>query len=663
MIGLGISLWSAGQEGPGAPAPETAPFKVAVWGQSEDERILSQFYDELTPEPLVAQDMVTFWWHDNDSSGAAGVNSVTLNDATVAGSGVVTAAMVAMGNTFMRQLPGREVVIVMQVMAGTDPRTLMGTAADPARDWQDDWALHAAATADGVPVHYLWQSWYAAPGSLGADYGESFAAFLFGKALDGSDLVYSEASPLDFVAENGIGFPIARTLRDLYGSVPMVIANNGAHRFEIQEDHLSAVIVAADQSQQANLVNKERCTKSWRALLDNAAFAAHFTAPVLQLNAYANGIDDGDGSWSDSAHPSAWTDEGLNFRARQIAHAILRGAAVTSWAPPVFDMCAWQADGSYVEVWSSAGDVTTLRAAAGDPALDDSFPHWTDVAGWQIDGDPAQRAELVSGRVRLYPNDGGSFNDATSITFGEGGATGMLERPEDFDAALYRDYPIIDLGLPDVPGLPVCTLPDAAALASTIPGDPSFATTNAGPYFEDAAGAIGSGVTAVTARIRGTADFSSASGTPDFFGINSNVAKVELIKTSGTLRVYGEDSSGSTVVNGVLSAAGVIADGVEFDMVFSHDIASGFLRVWVDGALVIDASFPADTGELSSIRIMSFLATAGGTEQLAGSWKILQAWKQGSSDGSLPVTPPHVEITGPAPAANAHAWKQGADAS
>ena len=98
---------------------------------------------------------MTFWWHDRETDGAGGVQSVTLND-TTRSTAVVTAAMVAMGNTFMRQMPNRDIKIIMHTQSGTTPTELMDDSfvannldGESARRWQDDWALNAAATSDG----------------------------------------------------------------------------------------------------------------------------------------------------------------------------------------------------------------------------------------------------------------------------------------------------------------------------------------------------------------------------------------------------------------------------------------------------------------------------------------------------------------------------------
>lgn len=438
-----------------------APFKALLAGQSEDFYTLSPFHNTLPPEPLAAQGMVTFWWHDRVNDGAPGVQSVTLDDAAVAGDARVTAGMVAMANVFLRHLPGREVHLIMLVQSRTEPREVMDDAfvpvnqdGQPKRRWQDDWAVHEAATADGVPVQWGWHSRFAAPGTYADDYAKAFAAYLWGRDLNGGLLTYSEGAPLDLTVGADI-WQVSRTLRDMFGGDgPKWIAMGGAHRFAIsaEPDMITATTLTGG-GPQFPFQNKEGATLSWRSLAEDPAFAGRVADAGMHLNAHSVGRDNGADCWEDSAHPSGWTDEGINYRARQTAHAILRGAGITSFGLPVIGNAEWQEDGSYMECWSSAGPITTLRAAAGDPFLPATHPHWTRVSGVQVDGVPAQRADLAAGRVRVYPNNGGTFTNLSSVTFGDGGGSGTLLFPQDHQNALYRDFPVVDVGLADVPGL------------------------------------------------------------------------------------------------------------------------------------------------------------------------------------------------------------------
>lgn len=668
MLSAGLSITAGAAHR--RQARSIVPFKAVLLGQSEDFYVISPGKNTLPPDPLAAEGLATFWWHDRIQDGAAGVQSVTLDAETVANDARVTAGMVAMANVFLRRLPGRPVHLVMLAVSGTNPREIMddaympGNTAAAKRRWQDDWAVHDSATADGVPVQWGWHSWFAGPGSYAGDYGKAFAAYLWGRDLDGNLLTYSEEDPLSLDI-GGTTWVVSRTLREMFGGDgPAWAAMGGAHRFiDTTGTDLQNATAYVGGAPQDNLINTQRSTVSWRALVESAAFAGRVSATGMHLNAHSIGEPDGAGGWTDEGHPSGWTDEGINYRARQTAHAILRGAGITSYGLPVIDNAEWQDDGSYMEFWSSAGAITTLRAAAGDPALPAAHPHWTEVSGVQVDGAPAQRADLVAGRVRVYPNDGGTFTSTTSITFGEGGASGSLKFPLDQKNALYRDFPIIDVGLSDVPGLALSHLPDADVMASTVPGDPTFTTAAAGPYFADP-NAIAA-VSRMTFLFEGAVDFAATGGGGDYGGISGARLRIQVLTGGGRLRFTVRDSAGTYLMNNQLSPGGLIQGGVDHKVLVSLDLSAQVFRLWVDNVLEMDVSLPSNSGALEAARqivLGRFDTMADSNSQIVGSWRRMAVWKEYTADGSLPASAPYDDISGNAVAVNAHPWKRGSDA-
>jgi len=1020
------------------PDSVLAPFTTAVWGQSEHQHILNEFDDRLDPESLVDQDRVTFWWHDRTNNDAAGVQSVTLNDATVATS-TVTAAMVAMGNTFMRQIPDRDIKIVMHTQSGTSPSEIMDNSAIPEtpdgeednapRRWQDDWALNAAATADGHLIDHPWHSWFAAPGSYADDYGQNMFTFIKGRDHEtGAELVYSDTDPLDV---NGI--QVSRTLRDVYTHEPAWVVPSSSHVF-IPTDDLNNATTLSAGGIDFSLLNKQRSTESWRTVIRNEALSAHFSNEVPHLNGYANGEDQG-GEWRDQAHPTGIIDAGINRMARQIAHTIMRGADVTSWDVPSITDAEWQDDGSYMEMWSSAGPVTSARAAkAGEflaslgvaqvEAMNDAvkdgrvhtghrvanfesaadwsartgislpnieadvhiegvdftglniriegdntvtftdclfnhsdgpnlldvfknataiaeyctfscdgdgtgpgtlarrryeadgtghfatilcraegypsdsikptdsdialfnycdtplnstvnpivyvsgtydvgvkvtadnirnpfvwvntvtgntdapdfsastgttingweatnihadnmtlvnganaiifgnvlnmdpnrrqFPrdnpntsnfvigpnanlwsegvnapnaiiagnlclrdpdeiggqpmagfngasyllnriesfshegvryvrdmtadqsatfegnidpttgqpivlptggvdgvvdrtllepvlvhgrtatsraqrnsaavvldHWTDVMGVEIDGQPAHRAEIQSnGRVRVYPNSG-AFTNTSLISFAGGGSSGFVDHNADAFAGLWDDFPIVDVGLGDLAGVPLSVLPDPAILESTIVGAASFSTTIDGPLFYDTA-RIPANTFELTALFRGSVS-TEQGGTARLLNISGSQMSLEAL-SNGNLRLSLRDGANVKVVDLVTADQGY-TKGVVFEVIISVDMANGYARMWLDGTQVLDATFAA-TVALSASRNVSLLAsTNSGTNQTVGTVERLAVWFEAAPDGTLPLGIPHKDISGGPSTVNADTWKLGADAT
>jgi len=616
---------------------------VALWGQSEIVRIRSLAHDLITAEPLLADDMVQAIWTD----GTPMVKHLTDADPH-------TAALAAMANVFLTERPNDKVAIVFQAVSGTGLRALVDDS-DPDRSWNDDAALHAFATADGQHVGIPAMSWFASPGSLGEHYGDGFFPLFTGKTTDGTAVTF----PAQITYGTSGSYTANHWFGELYDPAHTRWAPFGPHRFDITEDMQSAKVTSAG-AMQDNLSNKQEARLAWRDMTANAHAANWFLPAGPEPLAYRNGVPDGAGGWTDQSHPADDHDDGAALYARLVAHAVLQTSGLTSWSVPEFDMCAWEPSGGYVEVWSSAGAVTTLRHARGETPLGTDFSHWTDVFGWQINGAPASRAELVSGRVRLYPQTG-SFSPSDIITFGEGGASGAVQFPEDFYAEVYKNYPIVDVGAGRIEGVAVRPLPDPSVLTNTLVAlDPSFVTGASGPHFKDPA-QMGAGV----GEIQFALDLAMTvptSGSRTLMTTTGNYMKLEVLP-SGTLRVRVRDNDGTVMVNNVETDSGVVTSLVRTRIVLGINMGTGMTRIWVDGVLKMDQSFTPGSGVLPSNRILLLLATANGSYQTEATVQQIDIWKASTTDGSDPASGLYKTFTGPAPVVNSDAWKLGDDAT
>lgn len=578
---------------------------IALWGQSEMVRIRSLAHDQLPAEPLLADDMVQAIWMD----GAPVLKHLTDTDPH-------TAALAAMANVFLAERPNDKVAIVFHAVSGTGFRQLVDDS-NPARDWQDDADLHAFATADGQHVGLPAVSWFASPGALADNYDDALFPLFTGKTLDGTPVTFpaqiTYGASGSFMADHWFG--------ELYDPAHTRWVPFGPHRFDISEDMQSAKVTALGAMKE-NLANKQAARVAWRDMVANPNAGNWFLPLGLEPLAYRNGTTDGAGGWTDQSHPAGNHDDGATMYARLTAHAILQSSGLTGWSVPEFDMCAWEPSGAYVEVWSTAGPVTTIRAARQEVALGAGFAHWTDVFGWQINGVPASRAELVAGRVRIYP-EAGAFTSTDIISL----------RP----------------------------LPSATVLANTLTAAaPSFVTGPTGPHFVDT-DALGSGVAAVQLAF----DLAMAvpsSGSRTLATTTGNYVKLEVLP-SGSLRVRVRDADGDVKVNNVQTASGVMIDAARVRVVLAIDMAAGFTRIWVDGQQVMDEAFTSGSGLLPDNRTLLLLATANGSYQTEGTMHRLDVWKAATVDGSDPASGAYKSLVGPASVVNADPWKQGSDAS
>ncbi len=616
---------------------------IAIWGQSEPERILSTFQD-LAPAPTVADDeavQIIF--------GAA----TTPQQHFVRQGAPYTSAVAALADTLISARPGEKFAVIFQTVSGTDPRALVNDS-DPARSWATDKALHDFATADGQHVGLAAMSWFAAPSSLGASYGEALFPLFSGKTTAGAAVTIpgtvNYGSGLSYHADHWFG--------EIYDYAHTRWVPYGPHRFDIDADLVDATHYVGGAAQ-ANLVNKQAARASWRAMLQ-LPDATMFLPRGLEPLTYVNGTDDGAGGWTDYAHPSGVTADGRQAFARLTAAAILQSAGLVGWPVPVFDNALWEPSGAWVEVWSSAGPVTTTRLARGEAALGASFAHWTTVMGFQINGQPAQSTQIVAGRVRIFPN-AGVFTHADVLRFGEGGASGALKFPEDYSAEVWKNLPIVDFGVAGLDGIPVSAMPDTSVLANTLPATAaSFATGATGPYFLDPVN-VPAGVTGITFAARFRVPALPSSGTVILFAQAAISCDVELMN-SGSLRLNVKDGAGVKTLNNYILAAGIAA-GVWYDLVVATDHVAHNVIVAINGSVVATVPFITNgNGVFQSNRALSFLARNNATLQFIGDVEYARVWHSVTGAGTLPAAAPYKAITGPAALANADAWKLGANA-
>ncbi|MEM9581753.1 MAG: hypothetical protein AAGA08_01420 [Pseudomonadota bacterium] len=614
---------------------------IALWGQSEIVRIRSTAYNFVLPETLLREDAVQAIWYE----GGPVVKHLTNLDPH-------TAALAAMANVFLAERPDDKIALVFQAVSGTGFKSLVDDS-DAGRLWSEDAAVHGFATADGQQVGLPSVSWFATPGTFAEHYEEGLFPLFTGKTEDGT--------PVSFPATISYGsgsYQADHWFGELYDPLHSKWVAFGPHRFDIDADMQSATVLAGG-APQVNLQNKEQARVSWREMVANPNADGLFLPLGLEPLTYQNGISDGMDGWMDQSHPAPDTDDGAPMFARLVAHAILQSSGLTTWPMPLFDQAYWEPAGAYVEIWSSAGPVTTPRLARGEAALDNSQPHWTDVMGWQINGAPAERAEIVGGRVRLYPN-APSFTAGDVIRYGEGGATGMVKFPEDHIAETYKNLPIVDLGLSGIDGVPVRPLPEAAVLTNTLVATSAeFVTGATGPFFYDTS-TLGAGVSRFFVQLDLVPSVPS-SGSDNLLTTTGNYLRLEIL-SNGKLRLRVRDSGGVVHVNNVQSGAGVIVDGAPADIRFALDMPAGIAQVWVNGVAVIDEAFTSASPTLPSNRALVLLANTAGSYQIESTVTRLAVWKDAQTDGSLPVSAPYKEIVGPASAVNSDPWKNGDDA-
>lgn len=640
---------------------------LAVWGQSEIHQMLLANQDQAGREALLDEDAVQIVWHDRASEGAAGVRHKHLTAADPH-----TGAISAMANALLATRPGEKFCLVFQVEQGTHIYALVDDT-DPDRSWASDAAVHAFATADGQHVGAAAMSWFASPANLGDGYEEALFPLFTGRDKAGNPVAipgthsYTEnnVTTLPVRFDHGFG--------ELYDPARTRWVPYGPHRFEPVEDMRDATH-RADGVEVAKLRNIERCRRSWREMVANPHANGLFLPIAVEPLDYLNGEQGADGTWGDITHPAADTLDGLGRLGRLTAHAYLRSTGLTAWPIPEFDGCAWDPAGAHVELWSSAGPVTTTRRARGLPPLDKLHPHWTEVVGFEIDGRPAQRAEVTpEGRVRVYPLDA-TFTAQSRLTFGAGGATGALNAQADLTARLWMNLPIVAVPVAGLEGVAVRPLPSPTLLASTVPAD-GGSTGGSGPaafFTRDGSNAylagpvLGTGVSGLTFEVVVRLREQTVTGTPQFVAVTSDTISVNFDTRANKrqIRVTVEDATGARMINGAYSATEVLPLDrwvtIRVSAMQNRGDGTGFARVFVDGAQAFPPLDNPGVGQFATSANPSFAANRA-FELLRGALRLdvarVAIWKTARPDGTAPTSAPFKLLEGSAAVANADLWK------
>jgi len=305
---------------------------------------------------------------------------------------------------------------------------------------------------DGVQVGLILESWFAGDRGTGTDWARRFMPFYTGATVLGHDVrrgsLDSKDVPIDHFlwdisgGDEGI-FTVGQTALGVFGP----------HRFETESPLLGA-IDNADGSVAHGMRQIDRSRVGVAAFLEaptleNILVDVNLPQPID----YANGfVDVETGEYSDYAHPSYVTTDGQQRLAKHTANAALVALGHLEYEIPSFDRILRR--GRTIEISSSVGAITTARRERRLPELGPEHPHWTDVLGFEINGRAIQRAEITDGgAVLLYPNPGEEFRRGDVISFGRGGAGGFMMPAQDWTAAAYLNYPILDVGLIGLEGV------------------------------------------------------------------------------------------------------------------------------------------------------------------------------------------------------------------
>lgn len=505
------------------------------------------------------------------------------------------------------------VTFVEMSIPGTG-RTDLSSDASNLRRWQDLVAkLDAAGYQDGARPGLIVESWTNADAIMAGNFVDVFKPFYCGLNADGSDYVLG--TPI--VAQNfGVIGTATHThdhcLFDLSGQdrglfdpadTRILVCQ---HRFDpVAVDRQNAYVRADSGSVEIEMIQQEVIRETdFPAMLADPDLS-QILLPGLDLMSYENGFLNNT-VWIDQIHPGSGPD-GLPLFARLLAWAGLFGVGEVGSAQPEFDQVTFDPAGGFADFASSAGNVTTTRKLRGlaDPAVDPG-PHWTDVLGFEFQGQPVERAEIQpDGSVRVYvpPALAPADWSRQRFGFGRGGGTGLLLNSDDPKEGAWMNYPVIDAAALGVGGLfddqvesaggvPLRALANAPQLAHAS-YRAAAVNVPAGVWFEDPSAGPGAGVAQLRIDLR--AAFSPWAVDLWLFGAGTRIPVV-VNKALGT-RIGPLWGGGGSLD----ASSKPILPGVRHDLSFRLDMVANTADLTVDGNPFMSFAVGGDAGCVAAL--------------------------------------------------------------
>lgn len=393
-------------------------------------------------------------YHDRVGVGAAGVQ---YKPATTADRHTSTFA--AMTNVMLLELCGYKVCFLHQTQSGTGTSDLFGSG-DTSRFWADDKAIHDFGTAGGGKVGIAGAQWNSATAGYGLNLSIGFYELLTQKNWTSQAFMpfpfqYPSTAFSKDTADNSWAelYNLSQTRFTFLGP------SSGTHGISKLNS-----LQNTGGTVQTSLLNWMRHAISHRDMMLDARSIGVFAPQGIVM---CNRTGQNFGGNIDYAHPATGLIDGSPGFLCQALHGLMQSAGIRKWRVPELDQIYWEPSGAYVEIWSTAGDVTTNRKYRGIADLPATYPHWTDCWGfeWCVGNPdlnngngliPILSALLVSadgsgtrtsaGRIRIVKPGGGTWAVGDTVVYGLGSSAGSLVHPEDNDNDGWMNRPVVMVG-------------------------------------------------------------------------------------------------------------------------------------------------------------------------------------------------------------------------
>lgn len=552
----------------------------AIWEQSNWGRIFNDYNSNLAPlyEPAVNPGDVQVWHWSDLANGPAATDATN----SYANGTRVTPAMVAFANALQAVRPGEKFMILGHVKGGTsyDEALTDATALTGSRDWNDEVALHQAATANGEQVGVVWNCGWAASNFSASHVDDTLRKFI-GRSIDGSPADQTAGFPFRGWSANTTYGADHGGLYDWTYSRFGYAGPHGRVRAQMRGVSAAAVTQFGDLPSYDDPANNDDAIYRQIVLdLDLAFNGRAATFPeVLPWVGTTHGAERGAGplgNGDDLAHMRATDPLGRNRLASIGAHNMMQSLGWMASPLPRLDRRHDAPDGAWSDQWIDGNNtLTTLRRALpADPqhgattrdladsngaAIPPGEDHRTEVMGWSINRVAAQRAEMhvvtaaevaaghpaAEGQVvcRVWPNFGGTFTSLDEIVYGidhwpgylvYGDGGNLLDAPDRQGNRTFLDWLVVDMGQPRgvLEWLPVQHQGLVFTQTTTLPL-PEFFRREAGTTVTRPNAGIAA-TSAFTFEIEGR--FDATAGGRHLFDTSGNNTKIQML-ANGSLRI------------------------------------------------------------------------------------------------------------------------------
>lgn len=672
--------------------------KIAVWGQSWYAGLFSfretTPFDQTLPGAVYSVDNPNTLQLIGQETSATLATTPNPQRVFVQNDSLVNDGTVRFANLLNANSSDR-FCIVVHARGATGITDFMDDSASPAteRTWStDDEPVHNLSITNGAHIGTVMLDWYHNLATTHLDNADLLHLFVFSELADGtarqSTVAAGSSQTFSGLGQGaGATYAFDRSLADIYDWPTTRLILNGPNRHELanfsrngQPEDPSAWTYDANQPQAMSLTDATFAPspaalgrEQVRYAYERLALKAEVVTRGIQGNhIYCAAVDE--------QHPATTfngSEDGDAEFEKYTAYALLEGhgivAEVVSGDAPRISGAVYTSDYIEVSFENDDGpvDITTTRLLRGETQDPARPAHQTQVMGFEIAGLPVGQADVVNGKVRIYPLAGAptvTLNDF-GLQFGRGVGAGQLGHFDDLLLQSWKEFPgwakptlsanaegarIIPAQVPSEFG--------AFPITNTLDVAPGVYTRPDGTTTIESPGTLSAilwGKYSGTQQIlsKGTAEFVGA--IPDATATTSGLNLFQL-SSSVSIRLDTRPTKRQTIASGgglTLLRSPNLSYTPDQLTTFrvSWDAGEGLCWLDVDGVTVTEP-YSGTGEEMNDLTLLNFADRSGLQMKSFKLWDTVSESAPGVQDGGVPSEVPILVISGGSSYIDDHPW-------